>query len=60
MKTLNRVNGLIYMIFVAGFFVQIFINGYYAMNMVYAISTFVMIIVMAYSYLRIHRYLLIL
>ena len=48
------------MILVAGFFIQIFITGYYAMNMVYAISTFVMITLMAYSYYRIYRYLRIL
>ena len=48
------------MILVAGFFIQIFITGYYAMNMVYAISTLVMIILLLYSYYRIHRYLRIL
>ena len=60
MKILNRINGLIYMILVAGFFIQIFITGYYAMNMVYAVSTFVMIALLMYSYFRVHRYLKIL
>lgn len=56
-KLLNKINAVIYIIFIVGFVTAFFVNKPIIMDVIYAILTVIMFVLLHLSFKRMKRYL---